>query len=220
MSSPAHFINRMTATVPRLIKKLGYSAIRSTGELPPHVAEIRHAPVLPFKATYSPWLNDSSFMAAFTRVRSNTLVDILRCYDLWSLVRQSAKLETGALIEVGVWRGGTGCLIAEAARQARLHEPVYLCDTFSGVVKAGPMDTSYKGGEHSDTSRELVDKLASDMGLRDVIVLKGIFPDDTARGHRHPILSLSPHRRGRVRIYEGNHGIRLAAPRQRGHRCF
>jgi O-methyltransferase len=170
----------VTGFIPRFIKKAGYSAIRSAGELPANVPGIRHAPVLPQKSTYSPWLTDGEFISAFNSVQSNTLVDKLRCYELWSMVRQSAKLESGALIEVGVWRGGTGCLIARAAGLAGLAEPVYLCDTFSGVVKAGPMDPKYRGGEHADTTREVVEKLAAGMGLKDVVILQGIFPDDTA----------------------------------------
>jgi O-methyltransferase len=114
-------------------------------------------------------------------VRRHTLVDPLRCYELWSLVQQSAKLSEGALIEVGVWRGGTGCLIAEAARAAGVSAPVYLCDTFSGVVNVGAMDTRYKGGEHHDTSVDIVKQLAESMRLPSIQILQGIFPTDT--GH-------------------------------------
>ena len=60
--------------------------------------------MLPEKATYSPWLADERFQSAFAQVVGNTLVDRLRAFEIWSLVRQSAKLTGGALIEVGVWR--------------------------------------------------------------------------------------------------------------------
>jgi len=173
-------------SIPRLIKRAGYSAIRATGELPAHVRDIRHAPVLPQKSTYSPWLNDSGFIETYGRVQSHTLVDRLRCYELWSLVKESAKLAAGALIEVGVWRGGTGCLIADAARLAGLAETVYLCDTFQGVVKAGPRDTKYKGGEHADTSEDIVARLAADMGLKNLAILRGIFPDETSKAVTDP----------------------------------
>jgi O-methyltransferase len=167
----------MNQSLSRFIKRTSYSAIRSTGELPAHVPEFRHAPLLPRFATYSPWLTDTHFMETMRAVRGHTLVDLLRCFELWSLVQQSAKLSHGALIEVGVWRGGTGCLIAEAASGL----PVYLCDTFSGVVNVSDKDTRYKGGEHSDTSVEIVQRLADSMGLSSVQVLQGIFPTDT--GH-------------------------------------
>jgi O-methyltransferase len=169
----------MNQSISRFIKRTAYSAIRATKELPPQVPELRHAPVLPRFATYSPWLTDAPFNATMQAVRQHTLVDRLRCYELWSLVQQSAKLNRGSLIEVGVWRGGTGCLIAEAARISGVSEPIYLCDTFSGVVNAGDMDTRYKGGEHSDTSADTVKQLAQSMNLTSVQVLQGIFPTAT-----------------------------------------
>jgi O-methyltransferase len=132
-------------------------------------------------ATYAPWITDRAFRDVYERIRKNTLVDELRCYELWQLVTQAAKLDAGALLEVGVWRGGTGALIASAARRSRVTDDVYLCDTFAGVVKASRLDPSYRGGEHGDTSRSVVKRLISDLGLSGVRILTGIFPDDSAR---------------------------------------
>lgn len=58
--------------------------------------------------------------------------------------------------------------------------PVYLCDTFAGVVKASDKDSTYRGGEHSDTSRHTVETLVRHLGLHNVRILEGIFPDQTA----------------------------------------
>ena len=52
-----------------------------------------------------------------------------------------------------------------------------------GVVKAGEEDNRYTGGEHTDTSVATVLELTQEkLGLENVEILKGIFPDDT--GHR------------------------------------
>jgi O-methyltransferase len=80
-------------------------------------------------------------------------------------------------LEVGVWRGGTGVLLAKAVESSE--KRVYLADTFAGVVKAGGKDTSYKGGEHSDSSREIVKDLISKTDVPNTELLVGIFPDDT-----------------------------------------
>jgi O-methyltransferase len=131
---------------------------------------------------YSPWNTDSSFCEYHNIIKAFTLVDKYRCYELWKLVEQSGKLKHGSVIEIGVWRGGTGALIAKQARNCDISDVVYLCDTFTGVVKAGPQDSDYKGGEHSDTTRDIVEKLIHDqLNLDKVIVLEGIFPDET--GH-------------------------------------
>jgi O-methyltransferase len=142
--------------------------------------ESGYEPVTPY-ATYAPWNNDPLFLETYQAIQHNTLVDRYRCYELWTLVEQSGKL-SGGLIEVGVWRGGTGALIARKARLCGIESPVYLCDTFSGVVKTSDKDTHYRGGEHADTSLPIVEKLVHDtLKLDNVRILPGIFPDQTAQ---------------------------------------
>ena len=138
---------------------------------------VSHSIVVPY-ATYSPWIDDVEFSDAFKKIRLNSLVDIYRAHELWSLVRETSHLD-GDILEVGVWRGGTGCLMAERARHLQSGATVFLCDTFKGVVKAGSKDTLYQGGEHADTSIEVVRGLATQLGLDNVALLEGIFPDAT-----------------------------------------
>jgi O-methyltransferase len=107
-----------------------------------------------------------------------TLVDKYCCWELWSLIAQTCRL-SGDCIEIGVWRGGTGCLIAQRVKNLGLNCDVFLCDTFCGVVKAGMMDDAYAGGEHADTGEESVRALANRLGVG-VKLLKGIFPEETA----------------------------------------
>ncbi|MGD0300532.1 MAG: TylF/MycF/NovP-related O-methyltransferase [Bryobacteraceae bacterium] len=140
-----------------------------------------HSVVRPV-ATYSPWRADPEFQTAFELVHPNTLVDIYRCYDLWNLVEEAGKLPSGDIIEIGVWRGGTGCLMAKRAKLAGLLATVYLCDTFQGVVKAGSSDRHYAGGEHADTSEATVTGLAHRLGLDNIKIVRGIFPEET--GHQ------------------------------------
>lgn len=105
-------------------------------------------------ADHAPWTSDQAFTDIYRVIKSFTLVDPYRCYEIWSLVEQSAKLE-GSLLEVGVWRGGSGALIATKATLCGITNTVYLCDTFRGVVKAhAQKDSSYRGGEHANTSTD------------------------------------------------------------------
>jgi O-methyltransferase len=137
---------------------------------------IQHQVIVPH-ATYSPWWTDEPFMEIYEEVRDETFVDIYRLYELWRLVDQVKDLE-GDLIEVGVWRGGSGCVIGTRARQHCLSATVYLCDTFEGVVKAGSHDNAYVGGEHNDTSSTHVRELARRLSLDNVTVVEGVFPDE------------------------------------------
>lgn len=81
-------------------------------------------------------------------------------------------------MEVGVWRGGTGAILAEAIKGIT-DKKVFLADTFTGVVKAGEKDTNYQGGEHADTSIDLVKDLLKSLSIENTEILQGIFPDDT-----------------------------------------
>lgn len=147
---------------------------------------IPHQQIIP-KASYAPWLMDKEFLNAYESVKFHTLVDLYRCYELWSLLRRHSHLN-GDILEVGVWRGGTGCLMAKAVQDGNCR--VYLADTFSGVVKPSDKDTSYKGGEHADTSEEIVRLLIESMNLDRVNLLKGIYPDDHSLRDRGVSLKL------------------------------
>lgn len=135
----------------------------------PHYCIVSHA-------SYSPWRNDPDFLAAYERIRNSTLIDIYRCHEIWKQIGQLAHTP-GDILEVGVWRGGSSALIALALAHFKIEKKVYAADTFSGVVKAGPHDTRYAGGEHSDCSESDVRHFLSGVSDR-VEVLSGIFPDD------------------------------------------
>jgi O-methyltransferase len=163
-----------------------YDAIRIQKPWHYEGSNIFHRRILPY-ATLAPWLNDSSFLSIYEKVKGYTLVDIYRCYELWILAKQSAKVD-GAILEVGVWRGGTGAILAEAIKSS--DKKIFLADTFKGVVKAGVNDTAYKGGEHSDTSVSLVSDLISTLSLKNVQLLEGIFPEQTHHLITHNISML------------------------------
>ena len=168
-------MSALKTTVKRAINRLGFRIHRV-----PRESSESYEEILP-RATYAPWNADAEFQTTYDKIRNHTLVDKYRCFELWQMASQVAKLSEGAILEVGVWRGGTGALMARQAANCGVTEPVYLCDTFCGVVKATKNDETYQGGEHSDTSVELVQKLMADVGVSaNTKILQGIFPDDTA----------------------------------------
>lgn len=128
---------------------------------------------------YAPWATDANFNEVYRLARANTLVDVARCYELWDLLHGLSEVP-GAVVEVGVWRGGTGAILARALMRTKPREKVYLCDTFAGVVKAGSRDKIYRGGEHADTSVEDVEELLKKLRLTNAVLLKGMFPEETA----------------------------------------
>jgi O-methyltransferase len=135
-------------------------------------------------ANYAPWLQDNEFKAIYATIQGFTLVDIYRCYELWELAERVSNLDTAAaFIEIGVWRGGTAAIVGKKLSLKNAKAPFYLADTFKGVVKATDKDAVYTGGEHADTSVDLVKGLLKD-NYQHIKILEGIFPDDT--GHLIP----------------------------------
>mgnify|MGYP001191354885 FL=1 len=128
---------------------------------------------------YSPWLNDNLFNKTYEKIKLNTFLDKYKLYELWKLLEQ-IKDKKGEVIEIGVWRGGSACLIAEKCKVLGLNNKIYAADTFQGLVKASDKDGTYQGGEHADTSENIVIDLAKKMNLDNLVLLKGIFPDETA----------------------------------------
>jgi O-methyltransferase len=165
----------------RLIQKSGFSFAKGLalpfvrGEA---VRSGAHAMAYPI-SSYAPWQADSEFQRVFRAVKGNTLVDVWRCHELWSLLGELSEIP-GDVIVVGVWRGGSGALMASRVAELGIEADVFLCDTWEGIVKTGPTDIYYHDGKHDDTSKEIVEQLVRRMNLGNVQLLQGIFPDDTA----------------------------------------
>jgi O-methyltransferase len=174
---PTHYADDFVAQLATFYKKQ-LAAVRDI-RLSTRTPGISHQHILS-RATYSPWLDHAAFQETFQRVQHHTLVDIYRCFELWNLVERSKSIP-GHILEVGVWRGGTGGLLGKAAQLYSPGSRVFLADTFKGVVKAGANDTNYKGGEHADTSVETVRALLRDLDIRNTELLIGIYPEEIDR---------------------------------------
>lgn len=128
---------------------------------------------------YIPWQEDEVFWNNCIIADKYSLCGMTKLKFIWDMVGQACKLKKGIFIEVGTWRGGSGCVIAKKVAMENNASTVYLCDTFLGVVKAGDVDDCYNGGEHADTDVSVVKELADKMNLKNIQILQGIFPEET-----------------------------------------
>ncbi|HEU5053371.1 MAG TPA: TylF/MycF/NovP-related O-methyltransferase [Hanamia sp.] len=172
------------------LAKLGYEITRKrktepigetkTVVTPFNVDEFQYDTIRP-TIKYAPWLQDDEFMNTYSQITGHTLVDIYRCYELWEMVEIINNLDDSAsFIEIGVWRGGTAAIIGKKLSLLNSNVPFYIADTFSGVVKVSTKDATYKGGEHADTSPEIVKMLLKNK-YSNYKILAGIFPDETSK---------------------------------------
>lgn len=145
------------------------------------MTELHYEPAIPVTSRYAPWKKDEAFQKAYQAIKAFTLVEEVRCWELWDLLGQCRGLGkfAGDIIEVGVWRGGTGCLLAIRAKQLGYDCKVYLCDTWKGVPKSEITDKDpvYRGGEHDDAQLGQVQALALINKLDNVVFVEGLFPD-------------------------------------------
>lgn len=175
---------RASSLLNKGLSRLGYALVRIDGERSPTRFSTHEGTRYAYEDvhltdTLAPWALDEAFLGVWESARQNTLADIFRAWELYQLVRESVGAR-GDVLEVGVWRGGTGAVISAAANRWRPESTIWLCDTFEGVVKTGLYDTAYFGGEHADAKKEDVLALSSSLRLSNVAVLQGMFPEDTA----------------------------------------
>lgn len=123
---------------------------------------------------------DDAFNEAYDIAKNNTLVEKYRCFNLWALLDQVKELE-GDFIEIGVWRGGTGCLIAKKCQNINKNSTVYLCDTFKGIVKVGEIDKYFSEGDYADTNEDVINDLAKKLNINNIKIVPGVFPDETGK---------------------------------------
>jgi O-methyltransferase len=121
----------------------------------------------------TPWVNNQDFINKYISVSKNTLVSVDRFWSIYEILMQTNNIE-GDIIEVGVYKGGTGAFIA-----LNTDKKVFLCDTFSGIVKATRgLDAAYVGGEHESPIEELLE-LLNNLNITNALPIKGIFPEET-----------------------------------------
>lgn len=80
----------------------------------------------------------------------------------------AAATPPGALVEVGVYQGGSAAVLYELAREQG--RTLYLFDTFCGMPFAGPLD-GHRVGDFADTSVEQVRALCPHAEI-----VPGVFP--------------------------------------------
>ena len=120
-----------------------------------------------------PWEDDAAFRAIVSHVRELTLLTDRGLFNLYQAAKQVASLR-GDVVEVGVYKGGTGWLLGSAF--AGDERSVLLFDTFEGMPEsADPQRDRHHAGDFSDTSLPAVSNALADWPK--VSLVPGFFPD-------------------------------------------
>ncbi len=111
-------------------------------------------------APLSLWLRHPRRAALFVAVRPYTMLPYARLANLYEVVTRCIQEDIlGNFVECGVWRGGSGAVLASIAYRRR---GVWLFDSFQGCPLPGPEDVSCHGrpGEAGEASAPLRDVVA------------------------------------------------------------
>jgi O-methyltransferase len=104
---------------------------------------------------FSPWSSDSKFINYYQTIKPYTLASPMRCWILYSSLRQAAGI-SGELWECGVFKGGTALLTRVLRDEFAQSKTVRLFDSFIGMPPTDDSKDVHKAGDFADTSFDAV----------------------------------------------------------------
>jgi O-methyltransferase len=122
---------------------------------------------------YAPWIADEDFLAYYNTAAQHTLVSPIRCWVLYSLLKQIRSIE-GELWECGVYKGGTALLIRMLRDEIAADKKVRLFDSFEGMPETEARLDVHKKGDFADTSLTNVSNV---VGKNEVYYHAGFIPE-------------------------------------------
>jgi hypothetical protein len=131
-------IGRLKSGVQRMANALGYRLERLDAPPPPHRLE-----------------GDPAYAGIIARVKPFTMTSCERIGSLVDAVRHISQSGIpGAIVECGVWRGGSMMAAALALQEAGDLRDLYLFDTYAGMTEPTEHDVDHRGGAAGDLYRE------------------------------------------------------------------
>ena len=119
------------------------------------------------------------FCSIFQTIKDKTNLDADELFTLYESAKLLKGLE-GDYAEVGVYRGGSACMVSHQFKDKR----IFLFDTFEGLPddKSQQITDEPLAGWLNDTSVNSVISLISRAGVKkeNIVICKGYFPDETA----------------------------------------
>ena len=122
---------------------------------------------------------EEKFLQIYNDIKFSTNLDADELYTIYNSANTVSNLD-GDYAEVGVYRGGSACLVSHQLKNKKL----FLFDTFEGLPddKTKQIENEPLAGWLDDTKVENVINLVKTSGIdeENIIVCKGYFPDETS----------------------------------------
>jgi hypothetical protein len=131
-------MRQIRAGVQHAFNALGYRLERLDAPKAPHRLEL-----------------DPTYAGIIAREKPYTLTSCERIASFVDAVRYVMNSGiSGAIVECGVWRGGSMMAAASALLERAEHRDLYLFDTFAGMTAPTERDLDYRGAPAEDTYRK------------------------------------------------------------------
>jgi hypothetical protein len=142
--------------------------------------EVRRYPAAPLRPSFPPDVTTSE-RAILTRIAPFTMTSVERQLALIRAVRHVVHAGiAGAVVECGVWRGGSSMAAALTLRQeGRTDRDLYLYDTFSGMTAPTDADRTAEG----ELAREMMARDDSPGGVRAIAGIEDVRANMAATGY-------------------------------------
>jgi O-methyltransferase len=133
-------IRQLKSGVQRVANALGYKLERLDAPAPPHRLEL-----------------DPGYADIIARVKPFTMTSCERIASLVDAVRHVTRSGIpGAIVECGVWRGGSMMAAVLALLEAGDERDLYLFDTFAGMTAPTERDVDHRGDVAEEMYRALL----------------------------------------------------------------
>ena len=127
------------------------------------------------------------------RVWKHTLIGYVNLYQTYDAIAQIEKANVpGAIVEMGVWRGGCGAFMAWCAKKYTTQRTVWLFDSFEGLSPFSDEDSEKaakkqrKGGKVFAAPQKDAEEIVLKLNVRErVKIVKGWFKDTVPETKQH-----------------------------------
>lgn len=121
-------------------------------------------------------LNDPLYHEAIAVASDRTIMAEANRMNIYLMLRFSLdKLERGHIVEYGSYRGGNAIFMAYVVARLYPGMKVFALDTFEGMPQTDKNVDAHGAGDFSDTTLEALQARANELGLDNLVLVKGLF---------------------------------------------
>ena len=123
-------------------------------------------------------LSDKAYQLALSAAQGLTVVSQPNRMNMFLIMKHFvSKLDEGDFIEFGSYKGGNAIFLAVLAKLFGHKGTVYACDSFEGMPEVNTELDLHSKGNFSDANFEFLERYVQDLGLDNLVLVKGFFED-------------------------------------------